>query len=399
MTYQGLKRDKTKSGVPRIRHRATGLTLHGAEGSEQFDREYQAAEAIARGEAAPARKLRLGPQPERRAREGSLDELLANYYKSPGWRKLSDETQDSRESTMTKFCDRTVDGRRIGSVALRHFRKRHFIVARDALQDTPEAANYLIKGLRQAFEYAVDLELIEDNPTAFVKKLPPNNADGHYQWQVEDVHDYFDCHKIGTQAHLTVTLALLCGARRSDLHEIGPGHELDAIEDGKRVRVLFFKPRKTDKGDDPVSCTVPMLPDLTAAIRACRNDGPTYIVGEWGTPFTHAGSLSNRVRQWCDEAAEKSGNKNLLRASLHGLRKAAAAFAAERGASTTQLMALFGWLTSKEADRYIKKFQRARASTGAAHLLGLPERQLNRVSHPMRPTLSHPAKKPTKSRA
>ena len=41
-------------------------------------------------------------------------------------------------------------------------------------------------------------------------------------------------------------------------------------------------------------------------------------------------------------------------ARLHGLRKAGASIAAENGAAEHQLMAIFGWATSKEAERYTK---------------------------------------------
>jgi len=44
----------------------------------------------------------------------------------------------------------------------------------------------------------------------------------------------------------------------------------------------------------------------------------------------------------------------------HGLRKAGAATAAENGATTKQLMAIFGWLSVEEAERYTQAAERKR---------------------------------------
>ena len=58
--------------------------------------------------------------------------------------------------------------------------------------------------------------------------------------------------------------------------------------------------------------------------------------------------------------------------SAHGLRKAGAMRAAERGASERQLMAIFGWSTGKMAQHYTRTADRARLAQAAAELL-MPE--------------------------
>jgi len=68
----------------------------------------------------------------------------------------------------------------------------------------------------------------------------------------------------------------------------------------------------------------------------------TFLVTEQGKPFTEAG-FTNWFRDRCAEAA-------LPDRSAHGLRKASATRAAENGATTHQLMAIFGWLTIKQAE-------------------------------------------------
>ena len=87
----------------------------------------------------------------------------------------------------------------------------------------------------------------------------------------------------------------------------------------------------------------------------------TFLVSSHGRPFTVA-DFGNWFRERCDEAG-------LHHCSAHGVRKAAAARAAENGATTAQLMAMFGWLTMKEAERYTRAAERRRLSRDAVNLL------------------------------
>ena len=68
----------------------------------------------------------------------------------------------------------------------------------------------------------------------------------------------------------------------------------------------------------------------------------TFLVTEYGKPFLDKG-LGNKMRQWCDESG-------LFHCLAHGLRKAGASIAAEYGATSDQLKAIFGWTTSQQAN-------------------------------------------------
>jgi hypothetical protein len=52
------------------------------------------------------------------------------------------------------------------------------------------------------------------------------------------------------------------------------------------------------------------------------------------------------------------------------VRKAAATRVAERGASGHALMAMFGWLDIKQAERYTREAERKRLARDNVHLLG-----------------------------
>jgi integrase len=105
-----------------------------------------------------------------------------------------------------------------------------------------------------------------------------------------------------------------------------------------------------------------MLPVLQSIIDASSTGDLTFLITDYGKPFTAAG-LGGWFRERCDEAG-------LPHCSAHGLRKAGASIAAENGASPHQLMAIFGWLTLKEAERYTQAARRKRmARDGMAFLL------------------------------
>jgi len=88
----------------------------------------------------------------------------------------------------------------------------------------------------------------------------------------------------------------------------------------------------------------------------------TYLVTQYGRAVTAEG-FGNKMADWCKDAGIAGKNS-------HGVRKAAATRMAERGASTHTLMATFGWLDIKQAERYTREAERKRLTRENAHLLG-----------------------------
>src|SRR5262252_2885550 len=91
-----------------------------------------------------------------------------------------------------------------------------------------------------------------------------------------------------------------------------------------------------------------------------------FVPDAWVTP--PACNRMGEVRTWCNEAG-------LPHCSAHGLRKAGAALAAENGATVHELMAIFGWLTMKEAERYTQGARRKNLARNAAKLLAHPVKE------------------------
>jgi len=103
-----------------------------------------------------------------------------------------------------------------------------------------------------------------------------------------------------------------------------------------------------------------MLPALRQVIDASPCGDLTYLVNDLGRAFTDAG-FGNWFRDRCIEAG--------VPGRAHGLRKAGATIAANNGASAHQLMAIFGWVTIKEAERYTRGADQQRLAQGAMHML------------------------------
>jgi integrase len=88
---------------------------------------------------------------------------------------------------------------------------------------------------------------------------------------------------------------------------------------------------------------------------------------------------------WFREASKAAG----VPGSAHGLRKAGATRAAENGATTTELKAMFGWTDDAMPAHYTRTADRAR--TAASGMSKLEKRGQTLNSYPL--TLSpHPAK-------
>jgi hypothetical protein len=87
----------------------------------------------------------------------------------------------------------------------------------------------------------------------------------------------------------------------------------------------------------------------------------TYLETEYGVPFTSNG-FGGWFRDRCDEA-------DLHACTAHGLRRAGATFAAENGATVSQLMAIFGWATAKQAVHYVEEANQPKIAGSAMHLI------------------------------
>ena len=209
-------------------------------------------------------------------------------------------------------------------------------VLRDRKAGRPGAADNRVRALRGLFKWAVRNELASSNPARDVEYVG-GKSDGWHSWTPEELEQFERRHAEGSKARLALALLQYAGASRIDVVKLGPSN----VRDG----CIQFVRAKTR-----VPVELPIASDLQTAIDASAVVGRgTFLVTAHGKPFTVAG-FGNWFRDRCNEAG-------LPHCSAHGVRKAAAR-AAENGATTHELMAMFGWLNLRMAEHYTKAANR-----------------------------------------
>ncbi len=338
-------RDKDRHDNIRLYFRRDGrkIRLRGPEGSPEFFEDYR--RALAGLVVLPNRASTQTSS----GRPVTMHELIQAYYRAAAFKTLNKRTQYVRRLILERFCKNNGDGEKpFASLEVANLRVR-----RDVMADRPEAANGLIKALRQVFAFAMKYELHSQNPAAQVEYLQ-SSADGIRAWMIEDVDQFKAAHPVGTMARLVLTLALHTGQRKSDLIRLGP-RNIRTDNSGTWIHLVQQKNNERN----PVRLDLPLQPELKRILEVTQTGDETFIITEFGKPFSEGG-FGNRFRRWCDAAG-------LTGLSVHGLRKTASAFLAEAGCSELEIMAVTGHRTSKEVLRYTRTAnQRLRAENAFA---------------------------------
>ena len=198
-------------------------------------------------------------------------------------------------------------------------------VLRDRKLEFPEAANARVKAIRQVFKFGVRKKVASFNSARDLPYIRTGST-GYHTWTVDEVRQFEERHPTGTKARLALALLMFTGQRRSDVVRFGKQHV-------KRGKLTFTQHKGRNR--KPKRLVLPILPALQAVIDQSQCGDLTFLVTEFGKAFSDAG-FGNKFREWCDQAG-------LPHCTAHGLRKAGATIAANNGATSRQLMAMFGW--------------------------------------------------------
>jgi integrase len=331
-------------GEPKIR-------LRGEPGTAGFQAAYEAAKVAAetpRPASAPVPARLMPPK------AGTYRWLCTEYFASSEFARLNPSTQRVRRGVLElTFEEPIAPGDRLlfADFPLARMTAKAVRVLRDRKADRPDAANNRLKFVRQVFAWGVEHDHVETNPALGIATIRVA-TEGYHSWTPTEVTQFEQRHPLGTTAHLALKLALLTGLRRSDLVRVGRQHERNGW-----LKLTLQK----NRGRRPVVVELPILPTLQAVLDASPVGDLTFLATSFGRPFTAAG-FGNWFRDRCNEAG-------LPHCSAHGLRKAGATLAAEQGATTHELMAIFGWLTMRQAEIYTRTAQRKRMAGEAMNLL------------------------------
>ena len=346
----GCVEDRSRHGTIRIYFRAKGwpkVRLRGTPWTPEFMAQYEAA----KGEPALPQTRGISP--------GTWRWLCIHYFaECADYKRLDPRVKHVRRQILEATFDEPIapgSPKLFRDFPLSRMTSDAVEVLRDRKIHTPESANARVKAIRQVFKFGVKKKLAPSNPARDVEYFKSGST-GFHTWTLEEVQQFEARHPIGTKARLALVLLLFTGQRRSDIIRFGKQH----AKGGK----LTFTQHK-GRNRKPKRLTLPILPALHRVMDGTGCGDLTFLVNDWGRPFTDAG-FGNKFRDWCNQAG-------LRHCSAHGLRKAGATIAANNGATSRQLMAIFGWDTLKEAERYTRNADQLRLAESAMHLLETPE--------------------------
>lgn len=354
INYLYLVEDRDRHGNVRIYFRRKGfpkIRIREVLGTSEFETRYR--ELVAKSDAG---QVIVDEPALSRPVPNTWRWLCVEYMKSSAWAQLDRSTQGPRRGILESTFDEPVHPgakETFATFPLARMSAKAIRVLRDRKLPAKTAANQRVKVIKAVFKWALaeDPPLVRSNPARDVPRIVVANA-GIHTWTVDEVHKFEKHHPIGTKARLALAIFLFTGIRRSDAARLGRQH----VRDG------WFKFRQfKGRNRHPVDIEIPILPELQRVIDASPTGDLTFLTTAFGRPFTIDG-LGMRMREWCNEAG-------LPHCSAHGLRKAGATIAAEKGATVHQLMAIFGWLTLKEAERYTRAAERKKMAGAAMHLL------------------------------
>jgi integrase len=184
---------------------------------------------------------------------------------------------------------------------------RYVRLFRDEKVDRPEAANGLVKALRQLFKWACDptVALLDRNPARDIAYLK-SGSEGFHSWTIDEVRQFEERHPVGSRARLMLALLLYTGQRRSDVGRLGRQH----IREGRLVFVHAPVRR------NPIRLEIPILPELQRIIDASPVGDLAFLVTEFNRPFSQPG-FGNKMRRWCDQAGLRHCSSKKCREADH----------------------------------------------------------------------------------
>jgi integrase len=291
--------------------------------------------------------------------KGSLGWLGAEYFKSKGedgFLRLAKNSQRARRNSLEECFQvplSDTDPDPLGNCPLKNLSAKKIKRMIEAVDGKGARANRR-KHLSTLCAWGVEDNHLSSNPVRDIKAGRHVKGGGYYTWTIADVEQYLEHHKKGSKARLALALLLFTGARRQDMVTLGKQHV--------RGGWLRYIPKKTLYKRRDVS-QKPWLPILAEIVAYSPCGALTFLETEYRKPFSEAG-FGNWFRDRCDEA-------ELPQCTAHGLKKAGATIAAENGATTHQLMAMFHWDTLAMAEVYTKAAEKKRMAGEAMGLISL----------------------------
>lgn len=264
--------------------------------------------------------------------------LVKEYYKSPAYRTLSDNSKRTYDHCINHLED--------------HFRGRDIVeIKRSELarlmnskSDTPASANLMLRVASVLFSFAMEMDELPFNPAARLKKL---KIGSHTRWHIEDVRKAI-AHRDRVLS-MAVALAWYTGQREGDILNM----RWCDVRDG----YIHVKQAKTG-----VELKIKVHEELGEILmRYCDEPDTDYLVS--GPVKLAPQAFRGRFRRAMDRLG--------IYKTFHGIRKGVASELAEKGHSTKEIAALLGHKTTRMAEFYAQQASERKLAESAVNSLSL----------------------------
>jgi integrase len=221
----------------------------------------------------------------------TLDGLIRLYEKSPEFRGLSSATKTSYSRYLAR-ANALMRSRSGESAPVRMIERKQVVALRDALSDTPGAANQALRAVGALFAWAIENERAKENPTKGVKKY---KATPHPKWPEALLEEGLGDPQVG----MPVALLYFTGQRIEDVCRM-------SWADIRGDYMLLWQEKKDKQVE------VAILPELAERLNALAKTSTAILTNANGQPWSQSG-LRQKLQEW----AKVRGHKVVP----HGLRK------------------------------------------------------------------------------
>ena len=265
---------------------------------------------------------------------GSLGDLICRYKAAPEFKRRAKATR-AYYGTYLNLLERSV-----ATTAIADIDVSWLYEVRDAMADTPRAADAVLEVLSVLLSFAIARGMRQDNPVRHVKRLRLGKSYG--PWSDEAL----DRFRAGANPRMVwgLEIALYTGQRLGDVLKMQWGsldQDLIAVAQAKTGERLH----------------IPVHPDLADILDRIPRVGTNIVHREDGRAYTPGGFSAIFRRE-----LKRLGIAGLV---FHGLRATAAARLAEAGATDRELMAILGHRTASMVTRYTRKADQTRLAQAA----------------------------------
>lgn len=237
----------------------------------------------------------------------TLDGLIRQYQRSPEFRSLSASSQKSYTLYLER-ANRLLRSKKGDSPPAKLIERKDVLAVRDALADTPGAANQVVRAMGALFAWAIDNEKAKVNPAEKVKKFA---AVPHEPWPTELLEEAISDPQVG----MPVALLYFTGQR---INEVVKMSWCDIGDGFMRVHV-----QKTQR-----HLEVAILPELGGMLSSQPKESVAILTNANGRPWTSSG-LRYKLQTWAKERGHK--------VVPHGLRKNAVISLLEAGCTVAEV--------------------------------------------------------------